>query len=68
MLLDDGENRETVFLNSSKPPLLIEPLVWHVMSDFSDNCIILVLASDYYCEQDYLRDYEGFLRFRNEKL
>ena len=68
MLLDDGKNRETVFLNSSKAPLLIEPLVWHVMSDFSENCIILVLASDYYCEQDYLRDYAGFLRFRNEKL
>jgi hypothetical protein len=68
MLLDDGENRENVLLNSSEPPLLIEPLVWHVMSEFSEDCIILVLASDYYCEEDYLRDYADFLRFRNERL
>ncbi len=68
MILDDGKNKESVALNSSHSPLLIEPLIWHEMQNFSHDCIILVLASDFYFEDDYVRDYAQFLRMVNEEI
>jgi hypothetical protein len=42
--------------------LLIEDLVWREMNNFSSDCVLLVLASEYYDEADYIRDYDEFLR------
>lgn len=61
MLMDDGRRKESVRLDSPDRGLLIPPRVWHEMSDFSPDCVLLVLASDHYDEADYLRDYAGFL-------
>ncbi len=60
MVLDDGRGREEVLLNCPTRGLLIESMVWREMHDFSDDCVLLVLASEYYDESDYIRDYVQF--------
>jgi dTDP-4-dehydrorhamnose 3,5-epimerase-like enzyme len=60
MILDDGVNRIEATLDSPEKGLLIEESVWHEMYDFSPDCVLLVLASDYYDESDYIRDYVEF--------
>jgi len=37
-------------------------MVWREMHDFSDDCVLLVLASEHYDESDYIRDYDEFIR------
>ncbi|AXC76707.1 WxcM-like domain-containing protein [Salmonella enterica subsp. arizonae serovar 63:g,z51:-] len=59
-LLDDGDEQKTILFNDPEKGLLIEPGIWHEMFDFSDDCILLVLASDIYDECDYIRDYDEF--------
>ena len=61
MLLDNGTTSEEAWLNSPTKGLLIESMVWREMHDFSADCVLLVLASDYYDEADYIRSYPVFL-------
>lgn len=61
MLLDDGKNKESVWLDSPSEGILINDLVWREMHDFSEDCVLLVLASEHYDETDYIRDYNDFL-------
>ena len=61
-ILDDGSKKEHVVLNTATKGLLIEGLVWREMHDFSEDCVLLVLASEHYDEADYIRDYESFLK------
>lgn len=63
MLLDDGKTKESVWLTSPNQALIIGEKVWHEMHDFSDDCVLLVLASQHYDENDYIRDYSEFLRY-----
>lgn len=60
MLLDDGINKESVWLDSPNKGLLIGNNVWREMHEFSDDCVLLVLASEHYDESDYIRDYSEF--------
>lgn len=60
MVLDDGVSRESVIMNSGSVGIDLPPMVWHEMHDFSADCILLVVASDYYDEDDYIRDYQEF--------
>lgn len=62
MVLDDGINKESVWLDSPTKGLLIGNNVWREMHEFSDDCVLLVLASEYYDESDYIRDYSDFIR------
>lgn len=62
MILDNGQERKEILLDSPTRGLLIEDLVWREMHDFSPDCVLLVLASEHYDETDYIRDYDGFLR------
>ena len=64
IILDDGVNRTQHKLVEPSKGLLIEPLIWHEMNSFSKDCILMVIASDYYDESDYIRDYNDFLRIR----
>lgn len=59
-IMDDGKEKKEFILNNSNKGILIEKLVWHEMHDFSDDCVLLVLASDHYLESDYIRNYEDF--------
>ena len=61
MLLDDGARRDDVRLDDPALGLTLPPMVWHEMSDFSDDCVLLVLADAPYDEADYIRDYNRFL-------
>ena len=61
-ILDSGHVREEVILSSPTQGLYIEALTWREMHDFSDDCVLLVLASKHYDESDYIRDYQEFLK------
>jgi dTDP-4-dehydrorhamnose 3,5-epimerase-like enzyme len=61
-VLDNGLTRETVVLDSPRTGLLIDSMTWREMHDFSEHCVLLVLASNYYDEHDYVRCYDQFLR------
>ena len=43
-------------------------MVWHEMQDFSEDCILMVLASDYYEEEDYIRDYKDYKMIFKRKV
>lgn len=60
MLLDDGRDRREIELDRPNKALLIPPMVWHEMHDFSEDCVLLVLADDVYEESDYIRNYDDF--------
>ena len=62
-MMDDGLNKEEVVLNSPSQGLLIDVMQWHEMYDFSDDCVLMVLANQRYDESDYIRDYEEFKCF-----
>ncbi len=66
-ILDDGTERVDVLLNDPAQGLLIESFMWREMHDFSDDCVLMVLADQLYDESDYIRDYEDFLRVANIK-
>jgi len=59
-IVDDGIHRELIRLDSPEMGLFIDNVIWREMHNFSDNCVLMVLASDYYDESDYIRDYETF--------
>jgi hypothetical protein len=59
--LDDGKTRQRILLNDPSCGVLLGPMLWHTMSSFSYDCVILVLASAGFDEADYIRDYDEFL-------
>lgn len=59
-VLDDGIKRETVWLNRPDVGLYIGKNMWREMCHFSYGCKLMVLASDYYNEDEYIRDYSVF--------
>jgi dTDP-4-dehydrorhamnose 3,5-epimerase-like enzyme len=61
--LDDGTTRQDISMWQNHLGVLLGPGLWHTMQNFSAGCVLLVLASDYYDEADYIRDYEAFLAF-----
>ncbi|SFO96646.1 WxcM-like, C-terminal [Prevotella sp. tf2-5] len=61
--LDNGYERETVLLNHPYQGLLIETNTWRTLDDFSSGAVCLVLASELYEEDDYIYDYEDFLKY-----
>lgn len=67
ILLDDGKEQEIVELNSQDKGMLIQNTVWREMYDFSPDAVLLVLASDYYDESDYIRSYDEFLNFLKQE-
>lgn len=60
--LDDGKRETTYHLKEPNFGLLQNELVWGTMHDFSSDCVLLVLASEHYDENDYIRDYRKFLQ------
>lgn len=60
-VLDDGKKKEEVILDSATKGLLIEDLIWREIYDFSHDCVLVVLASEYFDESDYIRNYSEFI-------
>lgn len=65
VLLDDGCTKETVLLNKPYEGLYIENDIWREMYDFSEDAVLMVLASEHYNEDDYIRNYDDFLKYKN---
>lgn len=60
--LDDGEKQQTITMDSPYVGIQLNRLIWHEMTNFSQDCVILVVADDYFKKKDYIRDYDEFLR------
>lgn len=60
VVLDYGEERTTVTLNRSYVGLYLPSLVWRELENFSSGAVCLVLASDYFDEDSYYRDYDSY--------
>lgn len=67
MILDDGTNTQKILMNKLNEGVILGKELWHEMTDFSAGCILLVFASDHYIESDYIRDYETFLDYINNR-
>lgn len=63
ILLDNGKEKKIVSLEKPYEGLYIANDMWREMYDFSEDAVLLVLASDFYKEEDYIRDYDEFLAF-----
>ena len=62
--LDDGKARRSFYLNRPYQGLLVKPGIWRDLSDFSSGSVCMVLASEKYEPEDYIRDHEAFLAYK----
>ena len=67
VVLDDGRGKRNFALNRSYYGLYVPNQIWRSLENFSTNSLCLIIASEVYNEDDYIRDYNEFLRERNEK-
>jgi dTDP-4-dehydrorhamnose 3,5-epimerase-like enzyme len=63
VMLESPSGKVRIQLDKPNQAVLIEPMVWHEMQDFSSDCVLLGLADDLYNEKDYIRNYEEYLKF-----
>ena len=63
--LDDGNVKRSFVLNRPYQGLYVKPGIWRDLDDFSSGAVCMVLASEVYKPEDYIRNYEDFLVFRN---
>lgn len=67
LTLDNGFRRETICLDNPRKGILIEPGLWREMHWVKSNSVLCVAASEYYDENDYIRNYEDFLSYVRNK-
>jgi hypothetical protein len=60
VVVDDGSERKNVILNRSYVGLYLPPMIWRELVNFSSGSVCMALASAYYEEADYYRDYDEF--------
>lgn len=65
-VLDDGKEKQSIILNRPDKALYIGKNIWREMKNFSYGAKLMVLASDYYDEREYIRDYNDFLKALND--
>ena len=64
----DGKGNEAIFcLNRPHTGIYLPQLVWKEMYDFSKDSVLLCLSSEYYNPEEYIRDYDEFVKYINEK-
>ena len=66
VLLDDGKEKKIVTLNKPDKGLLIVEGIWRELNNFSAGSVCLVISSDVFIEEDYIRYYEGFLKYKSQ--
>lgn len=64
--LDDGQNKKAFTLNRPYQGLMIVPGIWRDLDDFSSGAVLLCLASEHYIAEDYIRDHEEFLKYKQQ--
>lgn len=62
--LDDGKVKRTFLLNRPYQALMVVPGIWRTLDDFSSGSVCLVLASECYTEDDYIRDYKNYIDWK----
>lgn len=62
VVLDDGKQQQRFHLNRSYNGLYVCPMMWRYLDNFSSGAVCMVVASEFYDETDYYRDYEQFLK------
>lgn len=65
--LNDGSYEEVFEMNSPKKALFVNRMVWKEMYDFSDDSILLVISDCKYDPNEYIRDYDEFIRIKREE-
>ena len=65
--LDDGKCKRTFMLNRPYQGLYVKQGMWRDLADFSSGAVCMVLASELYKEEDYIRDYGEFLKYREKR-
>lgn len=65
--LNDGQCKRSFTLNRPYQGLCIKPGLWRDLDDFSSGSVCMVLASEVYQAEDYIRDYDEFVKFRDEE-
>lgn len=66
--LDDGRCKQKILMNNPRTGVILGKMLWSTMDNFSKDCVILVLASDYYRENDYIRNYDTYRKLLNKKF
>jgi len=66
VVLKDGKSKEIITLNRPDKGLLIENNIWRELENFSSGSVCLVLASEEFTEDDYIRNYKEYLSFVKE--
>ncbi len=66
--LDDGKEKKKILLNKPYQGLLVNPMIWRKLEDFSSGAVALVICSDFYNEEDYIRDYDEYIRVRSKTI
>lgn len=66
VVLDDGTEKRSFFLNRPDKVLYVAPGNWRVLEDFSSGSVCMVLASEKYNSDDYIRDYDEFLSYKSK--
>lgn len=67
VVVKDGEKENTITLNKPNVGLLINSGIWRELQNFSSGSVCLVVASEVYIEDDYIRDFEEFINYINHK-
>lgn len=67
VVLNDGKEEQIITLNKPYEGLLINPGIWRELRNFSSGSICLVVASEVYIEDDYIRDFNEFIEYSNRK-
>jgi dTDP-4-dehydrorhamnose 3,5-epimerase-like enzyme len=67
LVVDDGNNREEIVLDSPSIGVHVPPMIWGVQYKYSPDAVLLVLASDTYDQNDYIRNYDDYLNAKREK-
>ncbi|WP_427872638.1 sugar 3,4-ketoisomerase [Flavobacterium sp. MMS24-S5] len=67
VVLKDGKKEQIITLNKPYEGLLINPGIWRELQNFSSGSVCLVIASEVYIEEDYIREFDEFIAYSNRK-
>lgn len=62
VVFDDGKKKESFKLDAPHVGVTIPKMIWHEMYNFSEDCVFVVFANDIYRENDYIRNYDEYLK------
>jgi UDP-2-acetamido-3-amino-2,3-dideoxy-glucuronate N-acetyltransferase len=66
VVVDDGKRRQEIALDNPAVGVYVPPMIWATQYKYSEDAVLLVLASDVYVPEDYIRSYDEFLRLKGQ--